>query len=210
MERRIGAVEPHRFPERIGRIANELEARGQLGQPPEIGGGSGVASEPRHRRLQYPVQRRVLGQLVAAAGETVRPHGKMGELALDVEPAAQQRQVFLMREVTTRHPSSDGGEQALCEQPDQELEQVIALGVQGRQLAFGHPQIRRHGEHADERCAYGTIFPVDLGQDFDGATWNGEDADNLSGLETLVSAGEDGGFRQPQALSRAFGGGVES
>ena len=108
-----------------------------------------------------------------------------------------------------RHPSTNGGEQAVREQPDQQLQQVMALGVQGRKLAVGYPQVPRHCEHADECRTHGAIVPVDLGQDFDGAAGNGQDADDLSGLESLVGAGQDSGVGQTEVPGRAFGGGVE-
>ena len=133
----------------------------------------------------------------------------MGELTFDVESASQQRQVFLVREVTTRHPSTNGGKQAVREQPDEEFQQVMPLGVQGSQLAFGYPEVPRHGEHADERRAYLAVLAVDLGQDFDRPARNGQDADDLSGLEAVVSAGQDCGFGQTKPPGRALREGVE-
>ena len=132
----------------------------------------GEAGESRHRRLENSVEGRVFGQFVEPTGETVRPHSEMGELTLDVESASQQRQVFLVREVTTRHPSTNGGKQAIREQPDEEFQQVMPLGVQGSQLAFGYPEVPRHGEHADERRAHFAVLSVDLGQDFDSPAGN--------------------------------------
>ena len=73
-----------------------------------------------------------------------------------------------------------------------------------------YPEVPRHGEHADERTAYLAVLAVDLGQDFDRPTRNGEDTYDLPGLETLVSADQDGGFGQFEVPGRAFGGGVES
>ena len=112
-----------------------------------------------------------------------------------------------MRDVTTRQSSANGGEQAVREQPDEEFQQVMALSVQDREFAFGQPQIPRHGEHVDERRTNVAVLCVDLGQDFEGLARNGQDADYLSGLESLVDAGQDG---QTEAPSRALGGGVET
>ena len=85
----VGAVEAHRFAERVRRVARELETGGELGQTPRVGGGPGHAGQPPHGRLEDAVEGRVLGQFVEAAGEQVGPSREMRDLADDVEPPAQ-------------------------------------------------------------------------------------------------------------------------
>ena len=72
--------------------------------------------------------------------------------------------------------------------PDEELQEIAPLRVQSRELSVGHPQAVGHGEHVDERPADGAVVPVDLGQDFEGLPWNGEDADDLRRFQDAVGA----------------------
>ena len=189
----IGSIEPHDLAKRGDRLANELEARRKLGQPPGIGIHTGEPDEPRHRCLENPVEGRVLGQFVEPAGDTVRAHREMGELALDVDSASQEREVLFVCEVPARHPPTNGGKQAVGEQPDEEFEQIMPLCVQAREFALHHPQIPRDRKHADERRSYIAVLRLDLGEDLDGPSGNGKDADDLSGLESLMGAGQNRG-----------------
>ena len=134
----VGAVEPDRLAERIGGVTHGLEAGGQLGQLPDVDGGAGEIDESRHRRLEDPIEGRVRRQLVEAAGETVRPDREMRHLARDVESPAKQFQIFLVRPVPVGQAAAHCGEEPAREQPDEELQQIVPLRVQGCQLAIGH------------------------------------------------------------------------
>ena len=56
----VGAVELHGFSERIGSIEHELEASGELGQPPDVGGRTSDTGEPDHRGLEDAVEGHIL------------------------------------------------------------------------------------------------------------------------------------------------------
>lgn len=71
----VGPVEPHRLAQGVGRIAHGLEAGGEFRQQPGVGLGADDAPEPRHRRLEEAVQRRVLGEFVEAS-RRVGPAGR--------------------------------------------------------------------------------------------------------------------------------------
>ena len=209
----VGPVQLHRFAERVGAVAHELETGGELGQKPGVGGGSREAGEPRRRRLEHAVERRVLRQFVEAAGEPVRPGGEMRDLARDVELPAQKPQVLLVRDVASGQPAPDGGQQPLGEQPDEEFQQVVPLRVQGGEIGIGHAKVEHHGEHPDESRAHRAVVAVvaiDLGQDLDGPAGNREDADDLPRLEVLVGGtGQHGRLGQLEPPGSAFGEGVE-
>ena len=98
-----------------------------------------------------------------------------------------------MREVPARHPATNGRKQAVCEQPDEEFEQVVPLRVQAREIALRHPQVPRHREHVNERRTYVAVLRIDLGEDLDCPPGNGKDADDLSGPETPMGAGQNRG-----------------
>ena len=126
----------------------------------------------------------------------------MCDLADDVEPSAQQPEIVLMPDVAAGQAAPHGGEQPVREQPDEELQEIAPLRVQGRELSVGHPQVAGHGEHVEERPADGAVLSVaavlyiDLGQDLEGLPRNGEDADDLRRFQdavgTAVGAGQNG------------------
>ena len=95
----------------------------------------------------------------------------MCHLARDVEPPAQPLEVFLVRHVPVRQTASHRAQQPARKQADEELQQVVPLSVQGRQLPIGHAQLPGDREHADEGRAHCAFLAVDLGQDLQSRPW---------------------------------------
>ena len=205
----VGPVEPHQLAQGMGRIAHGFEAGGEFRQQPGVGLGEDDAPEPRHRRLEETVQRRVPGEFVEPAGEAVRPSGEMRDLARDVELPAQQPQIVFPRDVTAGQAAPHGGQQPLGEQPDNQFQQVAPLRGERRERAVGHGEVVRHGEHVDQRPGHGVVLALDLGQDFDGPPRNREDSDDLPRLQPLVGAGQDIALGKLQSPRRALGEGME-
>ena len=133
----------------------------------------------------------------------------MRELALDVEPPTEPREVFRMREVATREPAVNRRQKADREQPDEKFKEVMALRVQRCKFAVSNSKLPRDGKHADEGRACGLVLSVDLGQYLEGLARDGEDADDLPRLQASVGSGQNRRFGQLQPPGGPFGGGVE-
>ena len=97
-----------------------------------------------------------------------------------------------MSEVAAGQSSPNRHQQAIREEPNEEFEEVVLLGVQGGEITLGYLDVPRDGEHANERYAYGVVVPINLGQDLERSPWYGEEADDLSRLESLMSASQNG------------------
>ena len=81
-----------------------------------------------------------------------------------------------------RQPSPYRSQQAVCEHPDEKLEQRLILSGKTRELVVRDRKSVSHGQHVHERFANGTVGSVDLRQDFDPRPRHGENADDLTGL----------------------------
>ena len=132
MEGGVGAVQSYRLPRGRRTPPDELEAGSEFGKASQVSVGSRHRCQTRNRRLEHAIQGRVDGQFLEAAGEPIWSDGVVCELTTDVELSAQERQVLLSRAIAVWQPSPHGDEQAVREQPDQDLEQISLAALRAR------------------------------------------------------------------------------
>ena len=126
------------------------------------------------------------------------------DLAAYVQPAAEQSQVVLSAAVPVRQSPPDAGQQPVGEHPDEEFEQRFILIRKPRELAVGDGEIVSHREHVHEGHADGAIGAVDLRQNLDARPRNGENADDLAGLQAWAGCSGKYGLRNSQSSGCAI------
>ena len=206
MEGGVGAVQSYRLPRGRRTPPDELEAGSEFGKAAQVPVGSRNRCQTRNRRLQYAAQGRVDGQFLEAAGEPIRPDGVVGHLTTDVELPAQELQVFLSWAIAMRQSSPYGDEQAVREQPDQDLEQIGLLrSEQGRLVVCDRhfPSDREHPRQGmPDRNG---LVALDLREYLDGRAGYREHAHDLAGAKAGLGRAFEDGLRDAQAAGLPLG-----
>ena len=114
---------------------HELETSAEFREPPLVRAAPRGEHQSLDRPLEHAVQRRIDRQLLEPARQSVRTNDVPGELAADVELAAQEREILLHRTISVRQPTTNGDQQLVREQSDEHFEQIVALCRQQGQLA---------------------------------------------------------------------------
>ena len=126
-------------------------------------------------------------------------------LPTDVELAAEQRQIVLPGAIAVRQPSPYRSQQAVCEHPDEKLEQRLILSGKTRELVVRDRKSVSHGQHVHESFANGTVGPVDFRQDLNTRLRYGDNADNLTGPQARAGRSGKNGLGDPQLPGCALG-----
>ena len=200
----VRTVEANRFAQRVRRIAYELQPSRELVKQSSGGSGARDPDQHRDRRLEDAVQGCIHGQFVETASEKIGADCESCQLTCDIEPAAHQLQILRTLPVVTRQTASNGDGQPDSEQADEQLQQVVPLRFQSRDLACSHAQFQRHGKHTHERRPNRAVVTVDLWQDLQGRSRRDQNADYLTRLEPVRGSSQNCGRIQSKSSGRAF------
>ena len=97
-----------------------------------------------------------------------------------------------------RQPSPYRSQQAVCEHPDEKLEQRLILSGKACELVVRDRKSVSHGQQVHERFANGTVGLVDLRQNFDTRPRQGDNADDLAGPQARAGCSGKNGLGDPQ------------